>query len=87
VARVLGDCGGISCAILEMPEALRDDIGDPYPFARRALARNRCLAQVLLVDEPDEKSSPDVERSSNKFFSLFRPIESSIETVSRAAFS
>ena len=69
-----------------MPEALRDDIGDPYPFARRVLARNRCLAQVLLVDEPDEKSPTDVERSSNKWLSSVRDCFRMLGVVSEEAF-
>jgi RNaseH domain of pPIWI_RE/MID domain of pPIWI_RE len=86
VSRLLGTRGGISCAILEMPEVLRDDIGDPYPFARRALARSGCLAQVLLVDEPAEKNSGDDERSSNKWRSSLRDCFRMLGVVPEEAF-
>lgn len=48
--------GKIGCAILEMPESLRDRPSiDPYPVARNRLARERVLPQVLLVDEIEDK--------------------------------
>lgn len=55
-ARGPGDA--VACAILEMPESLRDDPRtDPYAIARRELARQRMLPQVILhaEDMSDQK--------------------------------
>ena len=46
--------GEVGCAILEMPQKLRDaKRRDPYPVARNRLAREMVLPQVLLVEEED----------------------------------
>lgn len=45
---------GIACAILEMPESFKGNSRDPYAVARRELARQRILPQVVLV-VPNEK--------------------------------
>jgi hypothetical protein len=47
----------IACAILEMPEAHRGQAGDPFQFARRALAVANLLPQVVLTaTEPPKES-------------------------------
>lgn len=45
---------GIACAILEMPQSFLGNARDPYALARRELARQRILPQVVLV-VPEEK--------------------------------
>ena len=48
----------IACAILEMPASLKDKaLRDPFVMARRTLAENRILPQVVLVSDevPEEK--------------------------------
>jgi hypothetical protein len=42
---------GVACAILEMPETFRGHRQDPYAVARRELARQRILPQVVLSAE------------------------------------
>src|SRR5262249_1479152 len=39
---------GIACAILEMPDGLKDRQADPYLASKRALARANCLPQIVL---------------------------------------
>ncbi|WP_375462629.1 RNaseH domain-containing protein [uncultured Methylobacterium sp.] len=42
---------GVACTILEMAANLQGQRGDPYTFARRELARQRVLPQVVLWDD------------------------------------
>lgn len=52
VAITRGSATGVACAILEMPASLRDDPArDPYALARRELAGQRMLPQVVLHSE------------------------------------
>jgi hypothetical protein len=50
---------GIACAILEMPEALRNQREDPYLAAKRALAMAGCLPQVVLNSASSRLSKED----------------------------
>lgn len=45
-----GGAATIGCAVLEMPAGLQGRSGDPFQFARRALAANALLPQVVLVE-------------------------------------
>ena len=46
---------GPACAILEMPETLKGEIGDPYPASKRAIAQAGLLPQVVLNPRPAKK--------------------------------
>lgn len=58
VAAARAGTAGIGWAILEMPEALQGRAGDPFQFARRALAQADLLPQVVLTSvEPLPEST------------------------------
>lgn len=58
IAAARRDVTGVACAILEMPDSFMGHARDPYACARRELARQRVLPQVVLVgkdDKPQQK--------------------------------
>ncbi len=64
VKGVRGNQTSLACAILEMPSSLRDArSSDPYAMAKRELARQKILPQVILTDE---------DQNENKYSSAIR---------------